>query len=213
MSKRRKRTLQIHPPSSNGRPASFELIKEESNRTVAKCDLPLANQRIEAERDQETRHQQYLTERKSLIDGENVSTDTLDKNILTLSGGALGLSLVFLEKIVRAPKEWTLIFLSLAWLALVLSLVTMLGSFLTSQHAFRRQRKILEIEMFPEDHVCEDGKKPDCKNFWSNRTTCLNWASIICFGTGVLLLCTFSILNMWKSNPKQQKGLDSIYEQ
>jgi hypothetical protein len=141
--------------------------------------------------EQEAKYQVYLDERKLLVEGEHKSADQFDKTITTLSAGALGLSLVFLEKIAPNPSPKTIVYLNFAWIALVLSLVSILSSFLLSQHGFRRQRKILEDEIFSED-----GKPVDKINEWARWTAKLNWFSIAAFIFGAAMLATFSIKNV-----------------
>jgi hypothetical protein len=137
------------------------------------------------------RYKMYLHERDVLIEGEQESTDQLDKNILALAGGALGISVVFMEKIAPNPLPETLVFLCWSWLGLALSLLMTLSSFLTSQHAYRRQIEILEAEIFPET-----GDTGGSKNCWSILTRILNWCSIISFIFGITMLAYFSIQNV-----------------
>ena len=136
-------------------------------------------------------YQVYIDERKALVEGEHASADHFDNNILTLAASALGISIVFLEKIAPHPDPKTLFFLYVSWSALVVSMLFTLSSFLTSQHAHRRQRKILEKEFFPEK---EDQQK--LTNYWASVTTCLNWLSILAFIIGVSMLAWFSIENV-----------------
>jgi hypothetical protein len=134
----------------------------------------------------------YVDERKSLVEGEKTTADNFDKNILTLAAGALGISLVFLEKIAPEPNPKTLIYLYLSWASLVSSLLAILSSQLTGQYAYRRARVLLEDEFFPEE------KKENCKkgNWWAKTTQFLNWASIFAFVFGTALLVYFSIQNV-----------------
>src|SRR6266481_9982565 len=79
-------------------------------------------------KDEEARYGAYRDERKALVEGEQASADQFDKNILALAGGALAVSLVFLEKIAPQPKETTLPYLYCGWGALVLGLCLILSS-------------------------------------------------------------------------------------
>ena len=92
------------------------------------------------------RYTVYLEERKLLIDAEREGSRSLDKAILVLAGGAIGLSLTTLDKF--APSNW---FLYGSWILLVLSIVLTLFSFLTSQWACSRQRDMLDLEWQPAD--------------------------------------------------------------
>ncbi len=153
-------------------------------------------------KEDEINYQVYIDERKSLVEGEQAGADQFDKHILTLAGGALGISIVFLEKIAPNPDPKTLIVLKISWFLLVLSMLLTLASFLTSQHAHRRQRKILEEEFF--------SKKRGEKNRWAVCTQCLNWLSIASFIIGVSMLAWFSIQNV-KHDSTGQKTKTNVF--
>jgi hypothetical protein len=146
---------------------------------------------VERATEEQARYDGYRDERKALVEGEQASADQFDKSILTLAGGALAISLIFLEKIVPEPKASTLPYLYCGWTALVVSLCAILASFLTSQHAYRRQRKIVEAVFF-----AEPGKEPEMVNSWGRWTSVLNWISILVFILGVSMLVVFSTENI-----------------
>lgn len=145
----------------------------------------------ELSKEHQINYQVYIDERKALVEGEQASADHFDKHILTLAASALGISVVFLEKIAPKPDPTTFIFLYISWLSLVISMLFTLSSFLTSQHAHRRQRKILEEEFFPKKE-----HKKKLKNRWGILTMWLNWTSIGAFIIGVGMLAWFSIKNV-----------------
>lgn len=149
-------------------------------------------------------YQVYIDERKALVEAEHTCANHFDKGIMTLAAGALGISLVFLENIAPKPNPDTLILLYIAWSSLVLSLLAMLSSLLTGQHAFRRARDILENEFFPEGPA-----KSKNRNCWAIYTQILNWSSIVFFIVGVGALALFSIQNM-KSNFADKKADSAI---
>jgi len=153
------------------------------------------------EEESKLRYQTYLDERKILVESDQVSADQLDKNILTLAGGALGLSIVFLEKIAPDPLPASFKFLYCSWAALLFSLLTMLSSFLSSQYAHKRQVKILEAEMFPDE-----SSQHDITNCWSSATRMLNLASILSFGAGIVLLGVFSAQNVNPASHHKQQS-------
>ena len=147
-------------------------------------------------KDENVHRQAYLDEQKSLVTGEETSADHFDKNILALAAGAVAISLVFLEKIAPHPRDSSLVYLIAAWSGLVISLLSTLISFLSSQHAYRRQRKIND-EIFFSDRYA---KQPKRINRWAWITIFLNWISIVAFIFGLSMLAWFGILNM-KPNP------------
>jgi hypothetical protein len=147
----------------------------------------------------EVNYQVYIDERKSLVEGEKSTGDNFDKNILTLAAGALGISLVFIEKIAPDPNPKTLVYLYIAWASLVLSLLAVLSSLLTGQYAYRRARDILEDEFFPEEKG--NHKKG---NQWARITQILNWASIFTFILGTAMLVCFSTQNVKLGFPNKK---------
>ncbi|KAB2878775.1 hypothetical protein F9K33_12045 [bacterium] len=129
--------------------------------------------------------QEYLTERKLLIELESTAASTFDKAMLTLSAGAIGLSITFTEKIASNPicKE----FLYTSWCFLLVSLLAILSSFITSQHALREQRDNLDGRYNEMDF-----KE---KTTFAMVTNILNWLSISTFTIGIIFLIIFAIKN------------------
>ncbi len=132
--------------------------------------------------------QMYLDERRLLVEGEVQVAARFDKSILTLSGGALLLSMTFLRDIIGGtPKDtWTLI---VAWLLLGVTIAAMLVSLLTSQKAYQRQRDILD-KHFGDSN---GGDEPNC---WACGTKWLNRISIIFFLVGITFLGYFTVINI-----------------
>ena len=142
--------------------------------------------------DQET----YLKERASLIDAEHSSSDEHDKAALTLSGGALALSITFLEKIAPNPSPESTWILFVAWAGFILSITSVLAGFHLSQLACRKQRDIL-------DQMQLSGGKLDVEpiNRFSNWTLRLNYASFGFFVVGVAFLAWYVGGNLPTSTP------------
>ena len=139
----------------------------------------------------------YIEERKSLVEAEKESAQQFDKAILTLSAGAFAISITFIRQIAPTPKEWTLFFLFIGWVAFILSMLSTLYSFLKSQEACTRQREILEKEYFDTKKENQDinNAKEDIQNRAARLTKNLNYASIVLFVIGVFSLAIFSISN------------------
>src|SRR5437588_12136302 len=76
---------------------------------------------------------EVLEQRRLFIDLQNQSSQSLDKMIEALAGGALTLSVAFIRQTVPEAMPGTTVFLALAWLLLVLSLLAILISHFTSQ--------------------------------------------------------------------------------
>jgi hypothetical protein len=141
-------------------------------------------------------YETYLKERSILIDAERESARSFDKFILTLSAGSFGLSLTFITKIVLYFNRWTIWLLAVAWISFVVSILSTLISFLTSQAGCRRQRDILD-KIF-KDKIATDQEinKPAQWTEW------LNIVSIIFFVIGAIFLIIFSITNVCEGGCK-----------
>lgn len=154
-------------------------MERENQAPEAKCDLFPEEQADGLERDA------YLEERKMLVEAEGEASQSLDKSLITLSAGAFGLSLAFIVQV--APEPRALYSLYLAWGGFILSLLSILLSFLMSQNGFRRARDIL-------DTYYETGNRES--NGWDTVTSGLNVLSITFFVTGVISLAYFAVRNL-----------------
>jgi hypothetical protein len=95
---------------------------------------------------QDEARKEVMEQRKLLIDLQNQSSQSMDKLIVTLAGGALTLSLAFIRQTVPEAMPGTTIFLALAWLFLILSLVAQLISHFTSQYGMMKECEQLEYD-------------------------------------------------------------------
>jgi len=134
-------------------------------------------------------YQIYLEERKLYIDIERESTNFLDKAILSISTGAFGISLIFMKQF-NPIKPHTLTLLVFSWILLLISILSMLGSYFLNIKACRYGRTIL-------DRYFEDIEKA--------RTACNPYkcasqlaavSSIILFVIGIILLALFCLKNI-----------------
>jgi H+/gluconate symporter-like permease len=130
----------------------------------------------------------YLAERKLLIELECESTRSFDKAMITLSAGALGLSITFVRQLAPMPQCKAQLYV--AWVGFILALLCTLASFLFSQSALRKQREILDQDYGGKQSAQEQKNPPATITKW------LNWTSIACFIIGVIFLLVFSIKNL-----------------
>jgi hypothetical protein len=114
---------------------------------------------------------------------EQDSQSSYDKTVLTLSGGALGVSFAFVKDIIGDSPVKFSVALTIAWIMWVFSVACVLFSFLFSQQALKRA----------VDQI-DDGKTPD--NFFNKVTACLNIASGILFLFGVISIIVFVTNNV-----------------
>ena len=134
--------------------------------------------------------QEYLDERKLLVEGEKSTSASFDRYILTLSGGALALTMVFIRDIAPNPLASSRLYLFTSWIAFGAAIIMMLASMLTSQSAFRKQRDI--IGMSHGSQVQDDPR-----NQWAWATNILNILSMVAFGVGVVFIAIFIAFNLF----------------
>jgi hypothetical protein len=123
-------------------------------------------------------------ERAWLVQADLAASQDADRAILTLSSGALAISLVFVHDVAPthpAGKAW----LVAAWVLFAVSILVTLVSYKTSRAALRAE--ILRI-----DHKA-DRTHPTC---WGYVTSAFNWLSALCLVSGVATLLVFAAKNI-----------------
>ena len=125
--------------------------------------------------------------RLQLIAADQKAQEDFDKTVLTLSGGALGISFAFVKDIVGnkplTHPEWLLF----AWIAWGISVTCVLASFYFSQQALRWAIKQVDQNRI---HSQTPG------SFWSLITSVLNVFGGVLFLVGVLLIVMFAGVNL-----------------
>jgi hypothetical protein len=133
---------------------------------------------------------QLRKDRDALINADLEQSKSFDKYILTLSGGAFGLSLVFIRDIVSKSTPVFSNVLYSAWILFGVSISITLVSFLLSQKACKRQIEINEIILLNKsfDNVPQ--------NTYSRFTNLANWISGCVFVSGLFCLASFAFNNI-----------------
>jgi hypothetical protein len=130
-------------------------------------------------------YEQYLAERRLLIESERAAGDNFDKVLLTLSAGSIALSVTFVEKIGAAGVAKPLLYS--AWAVLAAALVANLRSFMVLQLSINRVMEINDV--FWEAGECA------MSNPYRPKIMILNRWSFRLFIVGIILLLTFAALN------------------
>lgn len=139
--------------------------------------------------------------RSLLVQTWQKTQDDFDKAVLSLSGGALGVSFIFLKDIVGPQPIQKAIIVFGAWICWALSSTATLVSFLTSKRAIWK-------EILALDHPVENVSKPSANRLtrawqWCKSargldvcTTYLNSCASILFFIGVILMVIFTSYNL-----------------
>jgi hypothetical protein len=125
--------------------------------------------------------------RQHLVLAEQKAQDDYDKSIMSLSGGALGVSFAFIEKFVDRNHIVSVCMLQWSWIAWGLSLAAVIMSFWCSRRALRRA-----INEF--DHNAPAQQTPG--GIMSHLTEIFNILSGILFVAGVILMAIFASENL-----------------
>ena len=139
----------------------------------------------------------YFDHHRTLNDEQIVSARSLDKHILGLSGGALVLSLSFLERFIPKAGLTQGWLLALSWAAFGVAMILIVLSFATSKKAFAKEGEnwdryyracIEKGDILPYKSV----------NGYTTATARLTLVGLFAFVVGVFLFTGFAACN-WLS--------------
>ena len=160
---------------------------------------------------QNKRYDAYILRRNSLNDLAFKTSERYDQWVLTLSGGALALSLTFLEKIAPDAGSTSVWALALSWFAYILAVLCGFWAIFVSRQAIYREIEIGEavyanfVKTGAEDNPVGEPLVPEPENQYTKRLECLNRFSCGCLVAGTILMCLFAITHI--SGGKSKKGI------
>ncbi len=150
-----------------------------------------------------SRRQELLHHRDTYIRMGGSQSDMFDRNLLLLSGGALGLSAVLIESTGWLPS-WQLF---VSWIAFSASICLVLASFKVSEKQF-------EADIETIDQALRMGEEVEFKrSIWSKNLGWVNGASGVLFLVGVAFLLWFStqaITNQREVEEMESKRGDQV---
>lgn len=115
------------------------------------------------------------------------SQQSYDKTVLTLSGGALGISFAFVSDFLDKSKVICSGWLLTAWISWGLSVTAVLFSFFFSIRALRKAIDQVDQKIIRKQHP---------GGFFDKITAVLNFAGGLLFLMGVISIIKFVIANM-----------------
>ena len=133
--------------------------------------------------------------RAHLVAAEQKSQEDFDKTVVSLSGGALGVTFIFLKDIVGTAPILRTGFLLVAWICWGMSITSVLFSFFLSHLALRRAITQVDAGKAYDEHV---GGRYD------SATAILNVLGGILFFLGVILIALFVWYNLEALNARQK---------
>jgi len=136
----------------------------------------------------------YRDERNKLIDGERDYSKSYDKYLLTLSGGALALSMTFVRDIIGDGPVDVPALIVLAWISFTISIAASLVSIQQSGPLFREFLGILDAnaQHAGDKFSWTEVRTQQSKRWRLHLMDWLNYGSIVLFLVGVILLLCFA---------------------
>ena len=141
--------------------------------------------------DMPKREEIYAETRRDLLTRQLSNSERFDGAVLTLSSGALGLSLAFIKDIVPLCKaQWRPLLIA-SWVLLVLAIFSTMVSFLASQKGIKTQlRYARKYYLEKRDEFLTK------QNRWAKATECFNCAAGALFVFAAVLTVAFVIKNV-----------------
>ncbi|MBU6454363.1 MAG: hypothetical protein KGS72_21525 [Cyanobacteria bacterium REEB67] len=136
----------------------------------------------------EKRYELYIQQSKQYEDFAQKNSDSFEKAMITLSGGALGLSMTFLGFVKDRQHIEAGFLIPTSWILFALSLILMIWSFQITHDAYDRQLTILDRRYF------EFSDENNPLRMLPNRIAAI---AVWLFYAGITCLCTFGFMN-WK---------------
>jgi len=125
--------------------------------------------------------------RQSLIEAEKKGQDSFDKTVLSLAGGALGISFLFIKDVIGENPINHPALLLFAWLSWAASTLAVLSSFFTSNLALRRA-----VQQCDKGTIhCEPPG-----GIYSKMTRVCNLSGIVLLIAGILFMAAFVYKNL-----------------
>ncbi|NTW84417.1 MAG: hypothetical protein HGB36_13855 [Chlorobiaceae bacterium] len=125
--------------------------------------------------------------RQGLIDTQRKLNESYDKLLITLSGGALGLSVTFLKDIIGSNEIRYPNLLLIAWALFVTSIGSILCEILFGIQAHKKAIKQVDDKTI---YVQKVGGKS------SNWTTIFHWMAALSLISGLMFVSSFAFLNL-----------------
>jgi len=144
-----------------------------------------------------------LEHRKLLISTQHQLNDNYDKLVVTLSGGALALSITFLKDIVTLTEANYVVLLVMSWALFIISLAAILGEILFGIEAYKKAVDQLDDSTIMTEKV---------GGWYSEWVKWFGRIAAICLLLGLLSLSIFVYLNVGKNDePRKEQATSEAH--
>ncbi len=141
--------------------------------------------------------EQHLKYREVLVSAEQKAQEEFDKTVLSLSGGGLGVSFVFLKDVIGSEPVLSPYYLTGAWVSWALSILAVLFSYHLSHKTIHRM--IQQID-------AGQGDAPGFGGWYASVTQWLNAIGGALFVVGVLSITVFACVNFTHKETSHAKS-------
>ncbi len=148
---------------------------------------------ISHKEDSDERNRLFKEAYDELVKKQISNSENFDRSILTLSTSGLGISLAFIKDLVPLSTAHLKEALMLSWLLFAIAIISIMGSFITSQKAIMTQ-----IDYSHKYYMQRDEEYLTKTNPWSAATIRLNYLAGASFILAISLTITFSVYNLLK---------------
>lgn len=139
----------------------------------------------------------YLDERKALTEGAETYASRFDLWIVSLAGGALGLSMTFVKDFVRPGTKLDSCLLFLSWVLFAIAIVLCLVCTLLCQRTREKFRDDLDrAHGQPGEDWLQQARDVQTQRRLPAWINVLNYVNIGAFALGVVLLAVFMYKNL-----------------
>jgi hypothetical protein len=138
--------------------------------------------------------EEFLKERFFLREKRYKLTEEHDKQLLTLSTGALGLFITFIKPMVPHPTPGTEFWLAAGWISFGIVLISVLLASANSDSVFRE-----EIRHWDTNYTAPGTADRYLINELNRRIERLNKIALVAFVLGFVFQASFMLLNLYKS--------------
>jgi uncharacterized membrane protein YgcG len=158
--------------------------------------------KIDIKEEDQYRRDVYKSTRDDLLGRQLSNSEKFDNAVLTLSTGALGLSLAFIKDIVPVKMAIYLWVLKTSWCFFGLSIVLTLLSFFVSQFAINKQ-----LEYAEEYYLNKKEEYLKRKNHFAIMTNYINYSSCLLFVAAIVFTVIFVSSNIGGQDMTETKNI------
>ncbi len=186
--------------------AKFFVIIKRGVRFLLESRSEKSNEEILSPEHKKALHDAYVAQRAEANKFALEIAGRYERTLLFIAGGALTVSLAFIEKIAPSPVPCSRGFALASWIGFALAIVSSLLAISRSQDAVYRQMDILDIEiwqkLYPED---ERYKGKDTNNPFTKKVESASKISFRATIFGLIALIIFAAINFLNPNPYERK--------